>query len=61
MVCTGEKGRALEMQAPSNQSLQRTWLSRLHLLPVFVCSRSGGCGVHRLSRHAAELQPLGSA
>jgi hypothetical protein len=27
MVCTGEKGRALEMQAPPNQSLQRTWLS----------------------------------
>jgi len=38
-----------------NQSLQPTWLSRLHLLPVFVCSRFGDCRARRISRHAAEL------
>jgi hypothetical protein len=51
----GGEGRSL----PPNKSLQRTWLSRLHLLPVFVCGRFGGCGARCFSRHAAELPPIG--
>jgi len=45
--------------APPNQSLQRTWLSRLHLLPVSVCGRFGHCWARCLSRHAAELRSVG--
>jgi hypothetical protein len=48
-----------KQEVRANKSLQPMWLSRFNLLPVFVCGRSGGCGVHRLSRHAAELQALG--
>jgi len=44
---------------PLNKSLQRTWLSRLQLMLVFVRSRFSDGWVHRLSRHAAEIPSLG--
>jgi hypothetical protein len=49
----------LHSTVPHNQSLQPTWLSRLQLMPVFVCSRFRGWWARRISRHAAELRLLG--
>jgi hypothetical protein len=42
-----------------NKSLQPTWLSRVFQVAFFICSRFSSCWIRRLSRHAAELRPLG--
>jgi hypothetical protein len=44
-----------------NKSLQRTWLSRTFQVAFFGYRCFGDCWARCLSRHAAELPPLGGS
>ena len=54
----GGCGHTNPHRAGPNQSLQRTWLSRILQGALFVCRSSGSCWVRRFSRHAAELRSV---